>query len=1014
MQPGQDADGTKGRLSRRAVLAVLGVGAAGSIAGYSLLDGLEDEATADERMDAFEAFSQLRTAIRGSPDHLPARAEAAVASGDPERILAVVRDNVTVQPYDHSSFADFDTLNGRRWGVRATLRGGAGTPRDITDTLAHLYTEAGFDAEVVSVRPRISEADVKRMLFTPRTGDFAPDCTEEEAREWREAVGGDADITPLDAAGAASKALADTVRDAIPEGRISPRTFDFGWGRFEKLPVVRVTVDGEDRFGNPLDPQATLADPGFPTDIRTFEVEDWGTTAVRVTLSGSLPRTPWSYQELVSGDWTTDELAGRQLLVDMLPGVDPLENPAVRYTDIREFLPALTIQDPQSDRETVAELSVQGDPVTRAGETLTVREDGTIERDGRPLVEDSGGDPSRVESLSATAVTARYPEMRLEVDAHDSDGNAVEGLPASAFEVVDEEPVGLSVAATRAVPRVRFLVDRSGSMPSAYSGASMDRLVADITDTIKDAQPAAVVDLQWTDSNLYSNLAEAATRDANVLVYVTDGDVGDSLTPEIEAALRDGPPAVMLNVRNRRRPSLEEMARLTDGQYVRVSDEQEALDTVVEYVNATAPDLPTYLLDYATPTESEGGDSRTATVRVPASGAETTVSYTVPTVTSLPREFASLRLTVQIGGRTSTRTLAGWDPVLDRGDPVTEAHLTDVQGALFGTHVLSFEGSAPTTSVWLDDVLTGKLSVRPAYDAARTDDSDAARAALGDGYAVVPTDLTLLNGPLPETVTSDSVTYPDALRSVLYTTRPEFGTDRIRHQADVLAVTRYRTISEDPERSRRLTAERTARTAVVERALFDESAASILEGRALTAASPDDLEWTGPNAAAHRELVDERWSQEFAIVPEDGGDPFAFWAVDEDTGGILGVLADGSGGGQSIERIEAQIERIDRVIDYLNYVAIVAGQVGIVAGPGAAAFGVILQYGQMLARLYGNVSIALVTMDASTLPDQLERTVAALSCMLAEDVANYGLVNDITPFLDAVFNGVGGKSACRK
>lgn len=1017
MESGQHADEESGGVSRRAILAALGLGTAGSIAGYTLLGGPGDDAsdgTEENTMDPFEAFRQLRSAIRGSPDHVPERAAAAVDSGDPERILAVVRDNVAVQPYVHDSFTDFDTVNGRRWGVRATLRGGAGTPRDITDTLVHLYTEAGFEAEVVAVRPRISEAAVKRMLFTPRTNGFDPDCTEKEAKEWREAVGGDADIEALDANGAASAELAATIRDAIPDGWIGPDEFNLGWTRFDKLPVVQVTVDDTAHFANPLDPEATLEAPGFPTDLRTFEVEEWGTTPVRVSLSGSLPRSPWDHQELVSGEWATDELAGRQLLVDMLPGVDPFDNPAVRYADVREFLPALTVQDPQSDRETVADLSVQGDPVTRAGESLTVQDDGTIERDGRPLVDGDPANADRVASLDGTAVTARYPEMRLEVDAVDEGGNPVEGLPASSFEVVDDQPVGLSVAATRAAPRVQFLVDRSGSMPAEYSGESMDRLVEEITATIKRAQPGAEVDIKRTNSDIYTNLADASAGNANVLVYVTDGDIGDSLTPEIEATLRAGPPAVMLNVWRRSNEYLKQMADLTDGEYALVSDKQDAQDTVVEFVNAAAPDLPTYLLDYATPTESEAGDTRTATVRVPASGAETTISYTVPTVTSVPQQFASLQLTVQIGGRSTTRTLAGWEPIRDSGDPVTADHISDVQGALFGTHMLSFEGSAPTTSVWLDDVLTGKLSVRNAYDAARSGDTDAARAALDEGRAVVPSDLTLLNGSLPDTVTTDSVTYPDALRTVLLSTRPVFGTDEIHRQADVLALTRYRTVSEDPERSLRLTAERTARTAVVEQALFDDSAASILDGRTLTATNPENLEWTGPNADAHRRIVDERWSQEFAIVPEDGGDPFAFWAVDEDTGGILGVLADGSGGGQSVARINEQIERINRVIDYLNYAFIVAGQVGVIAGPGAAAFGVILQYGQMLARLYGNVSIALVTMDASTLPQQLEEMVAALSCMLAEDVANYGLVNDITPFLDAVFNGVGGKSACRK
>lgn len=1012
----------EGGPSRRALLAALGLGGVGAMAGLTLLDGDgggqggtpgDDSGTpTPSGPSIYDIFAELRTAVRASPDHLTERAAAVVEDGDPEAILAFVRDNIVVHPYQHENLER--TIERGRWGVRGTLRGGAGTPRDVVDTLAHLYREAGFDPDVVAVRPNYPNEAVEKILFKTPERPFDPSVTEAQAQSWRETVGTSGEpIRALDVDGEESRALAESVLANVSLETVGAEPFEFAWDRFAKQPVVQLTVDGEVRFANPIHPDATLDDPGFSPETRTWELEQSAAVPnVRVSLAASLPSTPSENQELVSGEWAATDLAGRQLLVETLPGVDPFENPGVRFADVRNFLPTLTVQDVHADRETLAELSVQGESVLRSGDRLTVADDGTVERDGKPLLADGDADPTRIETLEATAATARYPEVRLEVTARDTTGEHVQGLPASAFEVVDEEPVGLSVAATQATPRVTFLVDRSGSMPEAYSGESMDRLVETVTDAIKTVQPAADVKLRRTDSNLYTNLAEASTGNANVLVYVSDGDVGDSLTPELEAALRAGPPAVMLNVYRRDQPALREMARVTDGEYVSVSDEQEVLDTVVAYVNETAPSLPTYLLDYAVPTESEAGDQRTATVRVPEAGVETDVTYTVPAVTTPPAQFCGLHLTVEIGGRSVTRTLAGFDPVREEGEPVTQAHIDAVAGALFGQTVLSFEGPAPTRSVWLDDVLTAKLSMREMQTAAASGDVDAALAARDEGFAVVPAELSLLNAPLPNANTADSATYQDTLRVVLSQHRPVFGTDTVERHTDALALTRYRTVAEDPQRAVRLTAERTARIAVVEAALYEHAAASILEERALARYHSVEEAWENEGAEANRRTVDARPNRELALVPTEPTTPFAFWGLDGTTGALTGVLADGSDGGTEVQRIERQLREIDRIMTALNQLVTVAGKVGVVPSPGAAALGVVAQYGQILARLYGQVSIALVTMDASDLEMELQRAMMALACAVQKDMQAYGLASSMSQFLENVFESSGGPRGC--
>jgi hypothetical protein len=72
--------------------------------------------------------------VRASPDHLPARAANLVAAGDPASLYEFVRDEIVTYPPRVDSLTASDTTI--RWGTRATLRGGAGTPREKADLLA--------------------------------------------------------------------------------------------------------------------------------------------------------------------------------------------------------------------------------------------------------------------------------------------------------------------------------------------------------------------------------------------------------------------------------------------------------------------------------------------------------------------------------------------------------------------------------------------------------------------------------------------------------------------------------------------------------------------------------------------------------------------------------------------------------------------------------------------------------------------------------------------------------------
>lgn len=398
-------DTSRDGISRRTILAALGFGGVGAAGGFALLGGDGGETTPsaidpseDDVFDAFDAFEAVRDAMRTSPDHLPARAVALVDEGDPDAIFAFVRDELAVDP---SRVEDMDDANRtRRWGPRGTLRGGTGTPLDIADTLAKLFADAGCEAEVVDIRPRFTETQVREMLFTPPSRAFDPDLSEEEAARYRDAVGGDETPSALDLGGAESTALAESILDAYPGAGAVDAPFDFGWDRFARLPIVHVDIDGEMKYANPFLPDATLDDTGLgeePTIWETTSRDAYPT--VRVTLSAATANDRRNPRELVAGEWTAAELPGRQVRVDMLPGIDPFQNPEVRFSDIDTFVPALTVSDPHADAETVQDLSVQGEAVTRSGATLSVDDDSVVYRDGRPVVDPADAvDPATVDS----------------------------------------------------------------------------------------------------------------------------------------------------------------------------------------------------------------------------------------------------------------------------------------------------------------------------------------------------------------------------------------------------------------------------------------------------------------------------------------------------------------------------------------------------------------------------------------------------------------------------------------
>ena len=355
-------------------------------------------------------------------------------------------------------------------------------------------------------------------------------------------------------------------------------------------------------------------------------------------------------------------------------------------------------------------------------------------------------------------------------------------------------------------------------------------------------------------------------------------------------------------------------------------------------------------------------------------------AYTVPESPAVPPELCGLFLTVQVGRDSATRTLVGYDPNLHAPSDVTRQMLTETLGACFGAHLLSFEAGAPTLSAWLDDFISAKLAVEPLDEAAETGDMEAIEAALADGLAVIPADLRMQATPLPSAVTDRSLTFETGPRVMLVQGYPLLNTDRFVRAIDILPFTRFATAAEDPAEAFRMTLANTARFAVAEDSLFETSSISLLGDVALVdlATLQRDGEVPTGTRRTFRTLASAVPGRNHQLVPA-GGAPLAFWNVDAQTGSLLGMLADGSGGGRGEERILEMLREYDRVMSMYNHLLFTA------AGPaltpiGGFALGIVAQYGQSLVRIYGAAGIAVTIMDASGIEDAVLGEVQRLAC----------------------------------
>ncbi len=940
---------------RTAIKVALGLA---GIAGLSSLGLCMREGSSGDSFGSlpFDVWRAIREALRTSPDHRIARSETLIAEGNILALYHFVRDEIVTYP---SGKRDYRGDNARtiRWGSAATLRGGAGTPREKADLLAELLARAGHSVDVVSVNEKVEQSMVSGQNVLRPAIPCEPTLGSSQVEEWRDALKvSKSDANVADEQGKASTELSDRLLSTLPKDGNDPwasaRPFKEEWR--PGYASVRVKTESGTQLLTPLVGEKERSEKGMSVKVAG---KASGLLRVEVALQAATMKAPNKRFDLVRNSWSADKLVGKQLFVQTLPACHLESWVMTRFCDVQAFIPTLTLQDPQDEARSGDNAITIGDAISSEGERIVVQSDGSITIGENSISTLRSTMASEVATLEISVSSAAFPRIDLKVNALDASGGRIEGLVAGDFSVrEDGKQVAHLLTANRASPRVAVLVDKSGSMPSAYSGSKMEQYFETLQAAMIAANPNAILLKRPTDSKLWHNLVRATIDDPAFIVYITDGDVDGKSSDEILEKLALGPKAVVIGVHREKSEVLEAMANATSGKLVYAENSQASIDAIVAMLREH--DEPSYRLRYSAPTRDLGLHS--IVLSVPTSTAEQSAEYTVSgeKPAGLP-QITGLYLTVKVGNQyEQITTLAGHSHQY-APEEISEDLLAEVQAALFGTNILGFEAAAPSSAIWLDDLISARLSIEPTRQAVESGNAGVARSALHSKFRFLPADLCQ-SVQLSPTQQSGNTTlsYQLGLRVSLYQENVVMGSASVRRRLRNMPTTFPVSTDTNAPRGCENIARQSARLAVVSGQRFDTDVGSALAGIAL-----GTLDFGSPVFASLPGEVRDRWREQLRgvssgnwIVGAPDAQSLAFYRIDKTSGEIISVLADG----WSARANSPGRQVINEMMTLPNHMSARAAHAGI-----AVTLGSIENLDELLAGHAPAVNMVTSTIDAA-------------------------------------------------
>nr|HMR07827.1 VWA domain-containing protein [Polyangiaceae bacterium] len=792
-------------------------------------------------------------------------------------------------------------------------------PRDKADLLVALYEKASFAAKVEQAK--LDPAKRSLSILFPRIARpaFQIEDADQASKRWADMTGVQPPAQPfnfVDSDGSQAKSLASKLATLVTP----PATLDDPADLLDHyFPVVSVMVGGTEKFANPA-----VSDGVFGqsyAESNPFSATATTTTPATVKLWARKAFGPDRNDpiDLVQNTWTVQDLIGRRVNVQARPPLPFIQLMPAKLEELTTFIPMLSVEGGDLSAEQGSKLTQIGDAFTLRGDRLAWNADGTVTMNGLTLSDPANPNAvAQVDKLQVVSVNAKtFPSVRVQFAALDKSGAHVPGLTARDAHVKEEGTrLNGSLRPLSTARRVLFLFDGSGSVAPQFLGAQLKPLVASIASSVL-AQPntemavgaidqpdkhpfvktVAEVEAQYDNSpavgsGVWRALQIGVQREPDVIILVSDFAATDTKTPAVANSLLQSNAVLLSLGAGADLPTevvtMNDTVATMGGVAASVANHAAALTQV----NSNMPALKAnYEFSYRAP--GTGPTLRKLDVALENATPTDQGSYTAAPSIAPPPALVGLYLTVKVGSREVTRTLAGIPPeaAVESG---TALDADAVHAALFGATTLVFEGAAPTMGALADDILQARLAHEDAWDT-RTDLKDFADAWQA-GVPSLPAKALALSMPLSPANAAE-VTFPTGARVTAFRRRPQFGATS-EDNVDLMPFSPYRTVGQSPGAAWQTTFARTTVQAIDEAGMFSTSTVSLLGSAELEAVPAKDLDThfkDAANASEWKRIADsynfDVSSAYIALVPKSAS-PVAYYSVHMPTGTVRAVLPD--------------------------------------------------------------------------------------------------------------------------
>ncbi|MBA6153168.1 hypothetical protein [Gelidibacter maritimus] len=961
----------------------------------------------------YKVWEEMLMALQTCPDYLEGRMKALVASKDAEAMCNFVKDEIYLMPASNKAIGQIGWQS--KWGIKGALRYGMATPREKAELLNQMYSEAGFTSKVMYERTNITPEEALTFFLRPIQRDFNLDVSKKQWQQWEKEL--NVDTSEFEMPGqnidtSQATALADKLWNLIPDTDNIRRTdFDLRWDNY-RTPTVQFEKDGATAYAHLFDPKipfGKLKNDGALTEADAVKLNE-ETVEIKITYREAIH--PDKELEMISGSWKARDLIGSQIHFTNLNGLDLEQSAYMPIGSLRIFTPTLAYQNFDSPLEFMEERSFVADPFTLEGEKIKFPD--TQNGSKSPIIINASSTQllKTVSEVSIKALPVNKTLVKLEVKPLNAEGQVVEGLQASDFAFADnKQTVQVLMESNQKTPSILILYDGSFSMPKAYYQENMDLFVASMEEKILENFPAARVDKWVTTSHLFTWLLKASRTSYDLVVFATDGHNGDVYEEKNFITYQNGPPVIVLNVYNSTEThtidTFNQMAAVTNGSVIDAEDQAATLEKIVSHVNGM--EIPPYTFSfYAIPEEHHEVELQMDQKRLSAKA-----EFTLELDSAESNQgIIGVYLNIKVGKTLVTRTLAGWDPILQRNQEPTNAHFLDVKSLIFGGLSFYFEGEGPTLATSIVDLLKYKLSTRGWGEALLNDDLETAKIEFEKGgYQYHSKPMSLL-APLDEQVTDNSFTFATGMRVCIYKQQLHIEDEKTIESFDFLPTSNYVSFTNGNADPFRINIEKTAQLAVREAALFDTSTLTLLNGISLVertkALSNNWYENLDRNSTDYLYWYERIYRGDANIKIFDGsGTQTAFWTINPQ-GELYGILRNGTGGGGSEETIAA----LNRLMIVMRIYISVLKKMGALSSIGGMALSIVAVYGVTLAKLYAIVCESIIIMDTTGMDAKIAQALKELAFNVAKTIC-YGFGGsklDKMRGLDHLINFMGGST----